>query len=303
MKEKRCERLRRSPAEERYSVTVTTIEEMKQLGFTGAEAQVYLFLLQHPHTTGYEVSKGTGLPRANAYQALETLAAKERVTAISPDPLRYAAVAPGRLLQRIRAETEQRCQTLEQQLAALEQPDELGHFWELSERSRIEARLLELINSARHRIAASLWAEDVERFKDALQSARERGCAIVLNLFGEADADFATVYQHEGPEKAIGGHVVALTIDFEEALVASLDMPATGVVTQNRTLVRVVEKLIRSEAYLAAIYEHLAPELETTFGPHMVSLRRSLLPTADAERLIEVTAPGSRPTSSPDDSR
>lgn len=46
---------------------------MKHLGFTGAEAQIYGYLLQHPHATGYEVSKGTGLPRTNAYQALETL--------------------------------------------------------------------------------------------------------------------------------------------------------------------------------------------------------------------------------------
>lgn len=282
-------------------MTMTTIEEMKQLGFTGAEAQIYIFLLQHPHSTGYEVSKGTGLPRANTYQALETLAAKERVTAISLDPLRYVAISPGRLLQRIRAETEQRCYELEQQLTALEQPDELGHFWELGGRSRIEARLLELISSAQHRIAASLWAEDVERCKDALRAARERGCTIILNLFGESNADFATVYQHEGPEKVVGGHVVALAIDFEEALVASLDAPATGVMTQNRTLVRVVEKLIRNEAYLAAIYEHLAPELETAFGPHLVNLRRSLLPTADAERLIAVTAPGEQSISLPAD--
>ncbi|GAC1363452.1 MAG: helix-turn-helix domain-containing protein [Ktedonobacteraceae bacterium] len=278
-----------------------TIEEMRHLGFTGAEAQVYIFLLQHPHATGYEVSKGTGLPRANAYQALETLAAKERVTAISLDPTRYAVVSPGQLLRRIQAETERRCHDLEQQLTALEQPDEQGHFWELTERGRIETRSLELIGSARQRIAASLWAEDVEHFKAALHAARERGCVIILNLFGEADADFATVYQHEGPEKVVGGHVIALTIDFEEALVASLDPPATGVVTRNRTLVRVVEKLIRNEAYLAAIYEQLAPELETAFGPHLLHLRRPLLPGVDAEQLIAVTTPGSQPTSLPVD--
>ncbi len=282
-------------------MTAVTIEEMKQLGFTGAEAQIYIFLLQHPDSTGYEVSKGTGLPRANTYQALETLAAKERVTAISLDPVRYAAVSPTRLLRRIQAETEQRCHDLEQQLTALEQPDELGHFWELAEHNRIEARLLELIASAQHRIAASLWAEDVERFKDVLLAARTRGCTIILNLFGEANADFATVYQHEGPEKVVGGHVIALAIDFAEALVASLDAPATGVVTQNRTLVRVVEKLIRNEAYLAAIYEQLAPELETAFGPHMVHLRRSLLPTSDAEHLIAVTTLGSQPITLPAD--
>ncbi|HLG76921.1 MAG TPA: helix-turn-helix domain-containing protein [Ktedonobacteraceae bacterium] len=279
----------------------TTIEEMKHLGFTGAEAQIYIFLLQHPLATGYEVSKGTGLPRANTYQALETLASKERVTAVSPDPVRYAAVPPARLLKRIQDETEQRCRELEQQLAVLEQPDSVGHFWELSERSRIEARLLELINAAQQRIAASLWAEDLERFTDALRAARERGCAVILNLFGEAKADFATIYQHEGPEKVVGGHVIALASDFSEALVASLDAPATGVVTQNRTLVRVVEKLIRDEAYVAAIYEQLAPQLEEAFGPHLVRLRRRLLPASDAERLVAVTTLGSEPISLPSD--
>jgi hypothetical protein len=77
-------------------------------------------------------------------------------------------------------------------------------------------------------------------------------------------------------------------------LVASLDAPATGVITQNRTLVRVVEKLIRSEAYLASIYERFPAELEAAFGPHLVDLRCRLLPTADAERLITITGLGSQ---------
>jgi HTH-type transcriptional regulator, sugar sensing transcriptional regulator len=280
-------------------MTTAILEEMKHLGFTGAEAQIYVFLLQHPLSTGYEISKGTALPRANTYQALETLATKERVTAVSLDPVRYAPVPPTQLLQRIQQETEQRCQSLEQQLTALEQPDGIGHFWELGERGRIETRLLDLINTARHRIAASLWAQDLEQFSAALRTARERGCTVILNLFGEAQADFATVYQHEGPEKVIGGHLIALTTDFTEALVASLDAPATGVITQNRTLVRVVEKLIRDESYLAAIYEQFSPQLEEAFGHHLVDLRRRLLPATDAERLVAITTLGSEPINLP----
>src|SRR5204862_6889454 len=99
---------------------------MRHLGFTGAEAQIYLYLLQHPHATGYEVSKGTTLPRANTYQALETLVVKERIIAVSQDPIRYAAVPPTRLLKRIQEETQQRCRDLEQQLTALEEPDSVG---------------------------------------------------------------------------------------------------------------------------------------------------------------------------------
>ncbi|GHO42863.1 TrmB family transcriptional regulator [Ktedonospora formicarum] len=268
-----------------------TIEELKHLGFTGAEAQVYIYLLQHPLATGYEVSKGTGLPRANAYQALETLASKERVTVVSPDPARYAPVPPTQLLKRIQYETAQRCRELEEQLSALEQPDGIGHFWELREHQRIETRLKELIASARHRIAASLWAEDVERFTEALRAAHERGCVIILNVFGEIEVDYATVYHHEGPEKVVSGHVIALVVDSQEALVASLDVPTTGVVTENRTMVRLVEKLIRDEAYVAAIYERFHDELEDAFGTHLVHLRRRLLPSEDAERLLAVTTP------------
>lgn len=267
----------------------SNLEELKRLGFTGAEAQVYVFLLQFPHATGYEVSKGTGLPRANAYQALETLVTKEHITAVSQEPVRYAAVPPALLFRRIQEETRQRCAHLEQELSALGKPESVGHFWELRERERIEQRLIELIQSAGHRIAASLWAEDLATLAEPLRAARQRGCTIILNLFGEARADFATIYRHEGAEKVVGGHVVALAIDFSEALVASFDTPATGVVTQNRTLVWLVEKLIRDEAYLASIYARFASELEKAFGPHLVELRRQLLPETDAARLVAIT--------------
>jgi sugar-specific transcriptional regulator TrmB len=275
-------------------LTETMLEEMKQLGFTGAEAQIYIFLLRHPLSTGYEASKGTGLPRANTYQALESLSTKERVTVVSSDPIRYAPIPPTRLLKRIRAETELRCRDLERRLADLEQPDGVGHFWELERYERIVARMLEVIAQAEQRIVASLWAEDLVLLADALRAARDRGCVVILNLFGVAQADFATIYQHEEPEKVVGGHVVALAVDFNEALVASLDSPATGVVTQNRTLVRLVEKFIRDEAYLAAIYERFSPELEAAFGPHLVDLRRRLLPEAAAKRLVAITASGSQ---------
>jgi sugar-specific transcriptional regulator TrmB len=267
----------------------SNIEDLKQLGFTGAEARIYIFLLQYSHTTGYEVSKGTGLPRANTYQALETLVAKEHIAAVSQEPVRYVAVPPALLFRHIQEETRQRCVHLEQDLSALGKPESAGHFWELHEQERIRQRLIELIQTASHRIAGSLWAEDLDELAEPLRAARQRGCTIILNLFGEARVDFATIYRHEDSEKVVGGHMVALAIDFSEALVASLDVPATGVVTQNRTLVRLVEKLIRDESYLASIYERFSTELEAAFGPHIVDLRRQLLPETDAARLVALT--------------
>src|SRR5258707_11241139 len=135
-------------------MTAEIVEEMRRLGFAGSEAQVYIYLLQHPLSTGYEVSKGTGLPRANVYQALEVLTTRrEAITAVSAEPVRYAPVPPERLLGRIREETEQRCRGLQEQLSSLERPDGVGHFWEMGERGRIEAQMAVLVGAARRRIA------------------------------------------------------------------------------------------------------------------------------------------------------
>jgi hypothetical protein len=53
-----------------------------------------------------------------------------------------------------------------------------------------------------------------------------------------------------------------------------------------------VEKLIRDETYLAAIYERFRSELEATYGPHLVELRRKLLPAEQAERLVSIVGFG-----------
>ncbi len=53
--------------------------------------------------------------------------------------------------------------------------------------------------------------------------------------------------------------------------------------TDHPALVRLVEKLIRDETYLAAIYERFGGSTGTEFGPHLVALRTRLLPPDQAE--------------------
>ena len=56
--------------------------------------------------------------------------------------------------------------------------------------------------------------------------------------------------------------------------------------TTHPALVALVEKLLRDEAYLAAIFRDLRKPLEKRFGRHLVDLRAELLPPEDAERLV-----------------
>ena len=51
-------------------------EELAAIGFTEYEAKVYLALLEENPSTGYQLSKLSGVPRSMVYDALRRLHAR-----------------------------------------------------------------------------------------------------------------------------------------------------------------------------------------------------------------------------------
>lgn len=268
------------------------IERLVSLGFSSQEARVYLALLRRPSATGYEIAKSAGLPRANVYQVLSVLLAKNVVQRVSDNPARYVAHAPSDVLDRIKRETLLRCDSLSADLSALSPPTEPAAFWTLRGRQAVAEQVLVLVGGARQRIAICLWEDDLAWLGGPLREAHRGGCHVVVNLFGDSALDFGEVYRHEDPSRVVSGHLLTLAVDSQAALVAALDEPAGAVYTRHSALVRLVEKLIRDEAYLAAIYARFRDEVEAAFGPHLVALRQRLLPADQADRLLAIVGFG-----------
>ena len=268
------------------------IERLVRLGFSSQEARVYVALLRQPSATGYEIAKVAGLQRANVYQVLSGLADRGVVEQVTDSPARFAALPPAEVLGRVKRETAERCEALIVDLAAVAAPVEPAAFWTLRGRDAVLERAGSLVAAARERVAVCLWSDDLSWFGDALRSAAQSGRQVVVNVFGDVPLDFGDVYRHEPQSLTVGGHVLTLAVDSTTALIASLDEPAGAVYTEHPALLRVVEKLIRDEAYLAAIYDRLRPELEDAFGRHLVELRAKLLPPEQASALMSVVGFG-----------
>jgi sugar-specific transcriptional regulator TrmB len=269
------------------------IERLTSLGFSSQEARVYLALLQHPSATGYEIAKHAGLQRANVYQVLASLADRNVVDRASESgPARFVAHPPAEVLGRIKRQTSERADSLIADLAALSAPHEAAGFFSLRERDAVIERTAALVADAQTRIAVSLWVDDLDWLAGPLRAASASGCQVVVNVFGEAELDFGEVFTHEAPAHTVGGHLLLLAVDQRTALVGSLDEPAGAVFTQHPALVGIVEKLIRDETYLAAIYARFSADLEREFGRHLVKLRSRFLPPEQAEQLISIVGFG-----------
>ena len=269
------------------------IDRLTALGFSSQEARVYVALLQQPFATGYEVAKSAGLQRANVYQVLAGLTDRGMIDRVSAEaPARFVAHPPADVLGRIKRDTADLADTLITELTALTAPAEQASFFTLRDRDAVIDHASAFVSEARERVAVCAWASDLDWLARPLHEAAANGCQVVVNVFGDADLDVGEVFRHEAPSRTVGGHLLTLAVDYSTALVASFDGPAGAVFTSHPALVRVVEKLIRDETYLAAIYDRFSAELEEAFGKHLVNLRTRLLPPEEAKQLISIVGFG-----------
>ena len=263
------------------------VEQMQRLGFTEHEARAYIALLGHHPATAYEVSKLSGLPRPNAYGAMEGLAKKGAAQPVSAKPVRYVPYDPDTLLGRIAQETSDRCQTLAGELSSIEAGDTPDYVWHVTGEGDIRSKIDEMIDGARRHVWIEASARSLAPHRVRLEEAAERGVEVLLVLFGEeSDAErfrsspLSQVYLHEGSGIVIarGDHMITLTVDFETALVANTGDSGYGGFTRSRPIVQLADSLIRHEVYLAEIFQRFGLELGEAFGPALLSLRERYLP-------------------------
>ena len=268
------------------------MERLVELGLTQSEARTYLALLQQPEATGYELANAAGLQRANAYAALKSLTDKGFATQSGDTPARFVGASPEQALGQIKRRTQRRVDSLVADLAHLAEPSARTTFHTLQGTEAIIQRVAALVDGARDRVAVCCWSEDLDWLAAPLRAASASGCQVVVNVFGDSDLDVGEVFQHEDPDRTVGGHLLLVAIDHRVALVSTLEHQPSAIQTDQPALSRVVEKLIRQEAYLAAIFERHHDLLTESFGPHLVELRSRLLPADQADELVSIVGFG-----------
>lgn len=268
--------------------------DLAALGFSEYEARAYFALYELSQATAYEVAKRAGLPKANAYTVLESLTKKEAAQPISENPLRYVAVSPKVLFERIAASTAKRCAKLIQTIPIATKSGDGGYVWSIRGEDAISAKMEEMIDGAKSHI----WVKTDEKLllphREALQRAAKRGVAILIILFGTQIEKFqfgnkSRTYLHEGNGIPVGiaPHLVTLTVDFEEALVAEVRAQG-GSYTRNRPIVNLADSLLRHEIYFAEIFEMFGQPIQKTFGPAIIELRRKYLPAPQVAALEQL---------------
>ncbi|AEV82959.1 hypothetical protein ACWT_1940 [Actinoplanes sp. SE50] len=83
--------------------TQRLVAHLRELGFSPYEARCYAGLLGAGPLTGYAVAKLTGVPQPKVYETLRRLVARGAAEQAPGPPIRFTAVDPQDLLNRLAA--------------------------------------------------------------------------------------------------------------------------------------------------------------------------------------------------------
>ncbi|TFU14873.1 TrmB family transcriptional regulator [Thermus tengchongensis] len=241
-------------------IAAAALTDLQALGFSPYEAKAYLALLRGGRQKGYEVAKGSGVPRSMVYQALERLVSRGAAYRVEDkEGVFYGAVPPEELLSRFQRDVMGRLARAKETLSRLTPERPAEAIWRVQGVDRTLAEARSLVEQAEQALTLSLWQEQLDALHDALLGARERGVHIRLVLFGErADPQLGKVYYHHFVDpKVVEGRLRArlfvVVRDHGEVVVGNLSNggDSWAVRTRDPALVLVAEEYVRHDVVLA----------------------------------------------------
>ena len=182
--------------------TRNLIEYLVAFGLTGQEALVYLELFHSGKSTGYEVSKATGISRSNAYKALEGLMDKGAACVSEGTARKYTAVGIEEFCQN-------KIRTLQERKDYLiahmpREKEETEGYITIRSDENISDKVKNMLGKAEKRVYISMTQHLLQRIEAELKLLIERKIKLVILTDKPFALTGAIIYQTQNKKNQIG---------------------------------------------------------------------------------------------------
>ena len=172
------------------------VEDIIELGFSRIEAEIFVFLVQRPSATGYQVAKALGRPNSNIYRALDTLQTKGAVLMADGDKRRYRAVAIEELAGQITRRVEERGQRAVTNIAALGERESDDRIYSLTAVDQMYACCRRMLGECEEVAFLDLSPLPLAALRPEIEAAASRGARIGVQAYEEVEIGGVEVVVH-----------------------------------------------------------------------------------------------------------
>lgn len=168
---------------------------LQDLGFTHNEAKIYLYLIQHPDSNGYEISKNTGISRSMVYGSLEKLRIDGYIDLTQSTSASYVPKSLAEIAHNFDYKIRNAITNLKENIPMLEPGKSEDLFISIPDKDNQVKKMSYMVKSSKKYLYISAGARELRWIRDDLYSLPKE---IEVHLFGLADitefADRFNVY-------------------------------------------------------------------------------------------------------------
>ena len=226
------------------------IDCLMKTGLTKHESELYIALCREGELNGYEAAKVTGIPRANAYQALAALTDKGGAYIIEGAVPHYMAVPVNEYCDNTLSHLSGVLEEIRRECPVGKTQSE--PYITISGFEHVVDKMKNMINQAKERIYISLSDQEMPYVRDELKKACERGLKVVAIVSGSVTLKGATLHSIS---KKPGQ--VRLIADSSHVLTGELSghEEDTCLYSKNRPLVELIKDSLKNEIKLSQMEE------------------------------------------------
>lgn len=246
------------------------LKSLQIIGFTEYEAKVYLALLKEYPSTGYQVSKNSGVPRSMVYDALSRLHARGAVLETRESRATYyRPLAPDLLLDQHIANLSQMVSKLKPQLVSEYEDQQDSSVWTLAGMQPILSYTKQMLDNSQDEIYLVINDLTLDSLYNSLENTYLRGVPLNILLTGEQTLPFGTLVQHPPLESQMQGltETLLLIVDNGEVLVANIKEDSKATITKNANLILIAHQFVWMEFFTQRIYAQLGEDLLERLHP------------------------------------
>jgi sugar-specific transcriptional regulator TrmB len=224
------------------------IENLMKTGLTRIESELYTALCREGELTGYEAAKITGIPRANAYQALSGLVDKGGAYVIEGSVPHYTAVPVGEYCRNVVTHLQETADRIKQECPQPRQPSE--PYITITGFKHISDKIRNMIADSNERIYISLPHKELVYWTEDLKNAAKRGLKVVAIAPAGFEIEGGIIHRINSPSAQVrliadSSHVITGEIngsDFDACLYS-----------KNKPLVQLIKDSLKNEIRLAEL--------------------------------------------------
>lgn len=235
-----------------------------QLGFTGLEAEIYVYLLQQSPATGYKIAKEIGRSFTNTYKALTSLRSKGAILA-DEGPSQLTRAVP---LEEVLGQMEARFLDLRKRaITAVDQLTQSvadNRIYQLVSVPQVIERCKRVLSEAEERVLIELFPLPVTLLRDDVEQTAARGVDVSARVYRPVSLKGVRMVKSPFGEQTLEllrTEWLAIFVDGRQVVMAQLLPGGEGVYqaiwSRNPSLARSFYDYVNSDLHHYAFRERL----------------------------------------------